>query len=308
MHYGPLEYIIEVARTKSISEAALNLHVSVATVSESISKFEKSYGIKLFNRSRSGTVPTDEGKEIIEKAFEIQNKFLELDRVAKSFTSVTEKKLTLICSSSLLQSLLPKALSTFKKKYPDVKIEIKEHPNNHPTIIEELKKNETDIGFITEDENTWIEWEKLYKHIIHFDTLFQGRVYVCVNKASPLSFKDSISPEELLDQTLVLYANTRRIYDDLVKQYGKIKVLFESHNTEIIKNMVEEGLAITLWSDLSIKNDPRILNGQIIPIPLVNQESSNVTYGWAHLKKRKLSPVAKNFLKTLRLEISNGDF
>jgi LysR family transcriptional regulator, transcription activator of glutamate synthase operon len=305
MRFGPLEYILEVARTKSISEAALNLHVSVATVSESISKFEKNYGIKLFNRSRSGTVQTDEGKEIIKKVFEIQNEFLELDRVAKSFTSLTEKKLTLLCSSSILQSLLPKALSVLKKKYSDVKIEIKEHPNNHPTIIEELRKNETDIGFITINENTWIEWEKLYKHILHFDTLFQGRVYVCVNKASPLAFKDYLSPEELLDQTLVLYANTRKIYDDIVEQYGEIKLLFESHNTEIIKNMVQEGIAITLWSDLSIKNDPRILNGQIIPIPLVNYERANVTYGWAHLKKRKLSPVGKAFIKILSQQSLN---
>jgi LysR family transcriptional regulator, transcription activator of glutamate synthase operon len=298
MRLGQLEYILEVAKTGTISEAAQNLHISTSTVSEAISNFEGIYGIKLFKRSRLGTVPTEEGKKVIAKAFEIQNKVFELEKEVKSFTAVTEEKLTILCSSALLQTLLPKALSTFKKAYPDVHFEIREHLNSYP-IIEELKKNETDLGIITINENTWVEWEKSYKDIIHFETISQGRVYVSVNKSSPLAFKDYITPEELLGHPLILYANTRKIYDDIVKQYGQIEVLFETSNTEIIKNMVREGLGITFWSDISMKDDLKIVNDQIVHIPLVNYERSNVTYGWAYFKKRKLSPVGRAFIKIL---------
>jgi DNA-binding transcriptional LysR family regulator len=69
--------------------------------------------------------------------------------------------------------------------------------------------------------------------------------------------------------------------------------------------MVREGIGITFLSDLSVKNEPNILNDQIVNIPLVNYERSNVTYGWAHLKKRKLSPVGRAFIKMLSQQISN---
>lgn len=308
MRIGQLEYILEVAKTGSLTEAANNLHVSTSSISEAITNLEKKYEMKLFNRSRMGTKPTDIGKVFLEKAFEIQNKLQELDREVQSYNSVTEKKLSLLCSSSVLQTFLPKVLSTFQNKYPDVQIKIREHTNTHPTIMEELKKNEIDIGIITANEQTWFEWEKSYKDIIHFDASLQGRVYVSVNKNSNLSVKEYLTPEELLGETLILYTNTRRIYNDIVKQYGELKLLFESNNTETIKNMIQEGIGITFWSDLSIKNTSPIIDNQIVHIPLANYERANVTYGWAYLKKKKLSLIARSFLDILRLQISNDEF
>ncbi|MFJ8527537.1 LysR family transcriptional regulator [Bacillus sp. NPDC094106] len=71
MNLEQMEYIKEISRTQSISLAAKNLHVSQAAVSQSISLLERELGVKLFIRSRLGTTPTKEGKNIIRKALEI---------------------------------------------------------------------------------------------------------------------------------------------------------------------------------------------------------------------------------------------
>ncbi|MFK9090487.1 LysR family transcriptional regulator [Bacillus salipaludis] len=304
MQIQQIEYIIEVAKTESISEAAQNLHVSAATISQSISNLEKEFGIRIFRRSRVGTKPTERGKVIIEKAYVIQNKILELELEVKSHSTIMDKELKIVGSPSTLFTFLPKAISLFKKKYPNTEITIEENQN----VIKEMLTNENDLGFISVDEMTWIKSGNLNKNILHFDTLFQGRMFVCVYKDSPLAFKESIAPEELLDQTLLLHSITKPIYEDLLHQYGPIKMLFESTNTETILKSITSGIGISFLSEFTIKDDQRVLDGQIIPVPLVNYERSNLTCGFVRSKKRHFSPSARGLIQIIREQIKQGSY
>ncbi|WP_438824973.1 helix-turn-helix domain-containing protein [Bacillus sp. JJ722] len=52
-------------KTKSFSIASQNLHVSQSELSQSILNLEKELGVQIFERSRLGAFPTDEGKVVI---------------------------------------------------------------------------------------------------------------------------------------------------------------------------------------------------------------------------------------------------
>lgn len=71
MHIEQLKYIVEVTKTRSISIAAQNLHVSQSTISKAITNLEQELGINLFTRSRLGAIPTAEGKNIIKKRMKL---------------------------------------------------------------------------------------------------------------------------------------------------------------------------------------------------------------------------------------------
>lgn len=299
MQIQQIEYIIEVAKTGSISEAALNLHVSAATISQSLSNFEQEFGLSLFNRSRLGTKPTDQGKRIIEKAYEIRNLLNELEREAKSHSTIIDKELRIIGSPSTLLAFLPKAIFSFHKKYPNTEVMIEENQN----VIKEMLHNEYDLGFLNVDEMTWFKSGNLHKNVLHFDTLLQGRMFVCVYKDSPLAYKEFITPEELLNQQLILHIITKPIYEDLIRQYGPVKILFETHNTETIKNSIAEGIGISFLSEFHIKNDERIIKGHIIPIPLVDYERSNLTCGFIRSKKRYFSTSARGFIQIVKAQL-----
>ncbi|MFJ7682332.1 LysR family transcriptional regulator [Peribacillus butanolivorans] len=304
MQIQQIEYIIEVAKTGSITEAANNLHVSVATISQSLSNFEQKFGLILFKRSRLGTKPTEQGKRIIEKAYKISDLLVDLEREAKFQSTNIDKELRIVASPSTLLTFLPKAISAFNKKYPNTEIIIEENQN----VIREISNNEHDLGFITVDEMTWIKWGNSNKNLLHFDTLFQGRMYICVCENSPLAFKESITPEELLNQKLILHTITKPILDDIISQYGPLKVLFESPNTETIKNSIAEGIGISFLSEFTVINDERVINGQIIIIPLVNYERSNLTCGFIRSKKRYFSTSARGFLKIIKEQNGKGIF
>ncbi|MEH7026283.1 LysR family transcriptional regulator, partial [Bacillus wiedmannii] len=54
-----------VARLNSISLAAKELHMTQPAITHIINKLEKRYAITLFDRSRQGTVLTENGKEFL---------------------------------------------------------------------------------------------------------------------------------------------------------------------------------------------------------------------------------------------------
>lgn len=295
MQIQQIEYIIEVAKTGSISEAALNLHVSAATISQSLSNFEKEYDISLFKRSRLGTQPTEQGKRIIEIAYKIQELVNDIDLEAKSHNQNFDQELKIIGSPTTLATILPKAISIFNKDYPNTELKIEENQN----VITEMRKNEYDLGFILVGEKLWQQAVDLNSNLLHFNTLFQGRMYVCVNKDSSLAFKETVTLEDLKHQKFIMHRITKPIYMDMVAQLIEPKILFETNNTETIKKAIAEGIGISCLSEFNLTDDERIKSGQIIAIPLINYEKSNLTCGYIRPKKRYFSKSARSFLKII---------
>ncbi|OCC23289.1 hypothetical protein MB02_11655 [Croceicoccus estronivorus] len=72
-------HIVTVARTASFSRAAKELHITQPALSRSISSFEERYGVRLFERGRSGTVPTAVGRTVVAQAHEILSATREME-------------------------------------------------------------------------------------------------------------------------------------------------------------------------------------------------------------------------------------
>lgn len=299
MHLEQLKYIVEVAKTRSISNAAQNLHVSQSTISKAITHLERELSINLFTRSRLGALPTAEGKNIIKKAYEIVIKLEEIQEEAQTQTSLINGEFNLSASPSLFMPILLKTLAIFKKDYPNFKVIMTEKIS--PNIMEDLIQGKIDIGLAMIDEVDWNAHEELV-----YETLLEGRVMVCVSQHSPFAFSDHITPEELIDETIVMY--DEGIWKDSIStymnRYGPMNILFASNNTEVIKKAVSEGLAISFLMDIALKDDHYVKSGEIIPIPLINIEPSRRSFGWVRSKNKHFSLAAREFLKYLKLHIS----
>ena len=75
-----LQYLLEVYRTGSISQAARNLSVAQSSISSSLSTLEAELGFSVFSRSRQGVHPTTQGLVILEQA----------SRICESYRIMTE--------------------------------------------------------------------------------------------------------------------------------------------------------------------------------------------------------------------------
>lgn len=180
MHIEQLEYIVKVAETGSISIAAENLHVSQSGISQSITRLEDELGVKIFKRHRRlGAVPTNEGKILIKKAYEVLIRLQEFKEEAQSFNTVTSGNLKLSSIPGFMLFLL-EPLASFKNAFSNVNIEVSE--KERKDIIELVENNQIDIGLITIYDDLIKKREDL-----KFEVILEGKMQVYVSKSSPIA-------------------------------------------------------------------------------------------------------------------------
>ncbi|MDQ0971605.1 LysR family transcriptional activator of glutamate synthase operon [Neobacillus niacini] len=294
MNIEQLEYVVEVAKTKSISIASENLKISQSGISRSISNLENELGMKLFNRSKSGTLLTEDGEKIVKIAFEIVSKLQLLKEEAQEITTNIHGKLK-ISSSPSVMTLLLKVIPLFKKDYPGVKLEITEQPENE--IIDDIRNNRIDIGLVYINENIQ------NSNDLKYGTLVSGKLNVCVNKNSPLSLHHTLSPTEILDQPLAMFngVNMKKFIEQFFNDYGEMEVLFMSNNSETVKRAVVDGIAITFIIDLALNDDIYVKNGSIVLIPLIDCGFTTIPFGWIRLNNQYFSYLEREFIKYLQI-------
>ncbi|MFC7687169.1 LysR family transcriptional regulator [Ureibacillus sp. GCM10028918] len=295
MNFEQLEYLKEVVETKSMSIAAKNLHVTQSAISQSISLLEKEFGIQLFKRSRNGTIPTDEGKDIIAKVLEILKKADELKEEIQSLTSSYNGELKIATVPSIFMTYLPKALSKFKKDFPQIKVTIIEMDNRE--VIEEVNLEKVDLGLIA----LFNPVEQRFAEQITFHSLHsQGTFNVIVPNDSVLAFSKELELIDIKEYPFVIYGKNfyKNLIEDFEKKYGLLNVIFRSTNSEVIKKAVSEGIGISLFSSLMLIDDPYLESGRIVSIPLTGYPLNfNLSFGGIYSKSRSQSRLIKKFLE-----------
>ncbi|WML27187.1 LysR family transcriptional regulator [Neobacillus sp. OS1-33] len=301
MNIEQLLYIVEVAKYSSLSIAAQNLHVTQSTISQSITNFEKELGIKVLKRSRGhGAVPTDEGRIILKLAYEVQKKLEEIKEAANLLNSTEVGELK-ISSLPGLMTFLVKAIAGFRQDHPHVNLEIADKSGS--AVIEDVRQHNTDFGLITYSSDLNINMEG-----IAFEALIEGKQKVYVSKHSPVAFLGTVSPNDILDQTLVTYKGELMQYfvQDFFNKYKPMKILFTSNNMDGVLQAISENLAITFAPDFVMKNYPPVINGDIIPIDLMNHPTVNISLGLVRSENKHLSTFAHKYIHYLKSEILNS--
>ncbi|MNO12726.1 HTH-type transcriptional regulator CysB [compost metagenome] len=292
MNLEQLEYIVDVAKTKSLTKTAQNAHVTLSAVSQSISLLESELGVVLFNRSRGvGAVPTPEGQSIIGRAAEILSKLEALRSEANSYSDKLSGEL-IIATIPGPMHLLMEAIAGFRKDYPEVKVRIFEQGPKE--ILDELQSGGIDLGFIA------LTSDLLAQHkTLHFEKLFTGKMVVGVPKTSLLALERSMKPEQLVGYSLVLYddEHIRHYLTTRLAEYGEPDILFATNNVQAIQGAVREGLALTVGVDYSFESGGQ---ADIVPVELDLPDFGPVYYGWVIPKGKQASAITKCFIRRIQ--------
>ncbi|GIP48876.1 LysR family transcriptional regulator [Paenibacillus sp. DXFW5] len=292
MNLEQLEYIVDVAKTKSLTKTAQNAHVTLSAVSQSISLLESELGVVLFNRSRGvGAVPTPEGQSIIGRAAEILTKLEALRSEANSYSDKLSGEL-IIATIPGPMHLLMEAIAGFRKDYPEVKVRIFEQGPKE--ILDELQSGGIDLGFIA------LTSDLLAQHkTLHFEKLFTGKMVVGVPKTSLLALERSMKPEQLVGYSLVLYddEHIRHYLTTRLAEYGEPDILFATNNVQAIQGAVREGLALTVGVDYSFESGGQ---ADIVPVELDLPDFGPVYYGWVIPKGKQASAITKCFIRRIQ--------
>ncbi|PHK50533.1 LysR family transcriptional regulator [Staphylococcus edaphicus] len=263
MNFEQLAYVKKIYETESIVHAAAAKHISQSAMSQSIANLESELGYKIFDRSRQGTLPTEIGKKIIPLIIDIlEAQALLISEVDAMHSNITGA-LKIATIPTLFNKIIPKALSSFKKDYPHIEVEVVE--SDRDQIIQMLEHNEIDIGLIGKTESETFE-----KHIVSNPLNISTNFRLIVPKKSKLSLQKAVEMETIQQYPFVLY--DRNFYHHNFKQFedenGPLKIVFRTNNPSVLIKTVSEGLGVSIVSSLMLEDDPYILNGLIEMLPI----------------------------------------
>ncbi|MBV4497523.1 LysR family transcriptional regulator [Pseudomonas sp. SWRI12] len=124
LDYPDLSLILALVRGGSLARAARLLQVDVSTVFRSVRRLEAALGQPLFEKSRSGYLPTSLAQALAEQA-ERAEQALEAARLGvEQGGEIISGTVRLTCSDSVLQALLLPALARFMPAYPALSLEL----------------------------------------------------------------------------------------------------------------------------------------------------------------------------------------
>lgn len=189
-----LEYFVAVGEAGSIAKAAEQVNVSPPSISSSIVQLEAEFGIELFVRRHShGLSLTTAGKVFLKEAARLLSELDALRGIANNLSEKVRGPLSVGCLLTFAQIVLPSLRRKFEIAHPDVRV--RQFERHQGQLLEMLQQGEIDVALTYDLEVT---------QDIAFEPLISLPPYVMLPEGHPLTGKESVTPEELADEPMVL--------------------------------------------------------------------------------------------------------
>lgn len=262
MRIEHLQFLIEVARCKSISTAAKKLYISQTGLSAIVNSIEAELNIQIFRRTNKGTVLTPEGEQALKIIEDILHKNDELhflysdDSQQRQIINLGVFPSGTYALSSYLTKIWTNQhqhthLHVYEISYEDFYNCI----NNHIASIVIGAESSVffDTAYTTKDGKTYVE------------PLYQDHFHVLTSSDSVLASKESVQLEHILDHHLLLTHNYPSPQD---KPIGHVLHKFKNfsvlNNLEVAKKVLSENPEmLMIVPSLAIYQDDLAANGQL---------------------------------------------
>lgn len=189
------EVFLEVAKQKSFSKASQQLFISQPAISKHIKNLEEQYATRLFERKGMGIELTDAGKLLLEKITEVKAIQEETEFELSNMKDLLQVKGTLKLGASTTVALyiLPKVLSAFHNRYPQIIINLLNR--NTEIVLQALLNEEINLGIV--------EGRSKLTQVTHRPFITDKVVAVC-SKKSPIAKKKQYDIEDIRSLPLAL--------------------------------------------------------------------------------------------------------
>jgi len=250
MNLQQLEYILSVDKHRHFAKAAESSFVTQPTLSMMIQKLEEELGIKIFDRKRQPVQPTEEGKEIIERARQIIADVTRLKEYSKERKHEVSGEVRVAIIPTLAPYLLPLFLKSLMEKFPLLKVKIRELVTED--IISHLKSGEIDIGLMATPVNDGA----LREHPVFYEEFF---AYMASEET--IARKKYILPKDIDLSKLWILEEGHCLRDQIFnlcelkkRDMQSDRLHYQAGSLETLKNLVDYNQGITILPYLATLN------------------------------------------------------
>ena len=189
-----LRYVITVAETGTITEAAQELYISQPSLTNAIHELEKEMNIQIFNRSNKGISISKEGEDFLGYARQVLEQAAILEEKYKSSEGGKKQ----FCVSTQHYSFAVNAFVDLIKKYGQDEYDFSLRETQTYEIIEDVAKMKSEIGILFLNSFNEAVINKILKsYDLEFHELFIAKPHVFISSNHPLAEQSVITNEEL---------------------------------------------------------------------------------------------------------------
>lgn len=248
-----LKFFCDAVLYGSISESAKMNYVTQSTVSQAISKLEKTLNVALISHARQKFIVTPEGKAIFERSRHVFKAVQDIHDHIDSTKEELSGTLKFVSTNSLGMSFLAPLFKKMQLQYPAVSLNFR--LGNLNFIRNALRQGEADFAIVVYDQDfTQFSKQLLRKGCFHL-------------------YQHSEAPHHQIENG-ILVDNTASMHVDNLKNYffetdrEILKIQSELASWEVVARFTEMNIGVGFFPDYIMDNDryPKVkIHPQEIP-------------------------------------------
>ncbi|PLX91789.1 MAG: LysR family transcriptional regulator [Desulfuromonas sp.] len=293
MNLRQLEVFVAVAETESFSKGAENTLLTQSTVSQHIAALEDEMGLKLFDRTGRGALPTTAGKLFLQHAYKVLTELRQLKTAMNRFRGLQEVTLSVGGSNIPAAFIIPSTLPELAARFPGITVSLR-HGDSRD-ILEKLEREEIEVGVVG---------SRYTIDSCNFFPLGNDRLRLVVSPDHPWGSRDQISLEELCNEPLLLReagSGSGKVLQEALVAAGirtdQLSIRARLGSNEAVKQAVVCGLGVSFLSELSVRRE--LQTGDLHAIDVTGLQVERRFY-LVSRSNRELSPAAKAFSHLLQ--------
>lgn len=297
-----LKYIVTVAETGNITEAAKRLFISQPSLTNAIRELEAEMQIAIFNRTNKGVTISDEGdmflsyaRQILEQANLLEEKFKNTDKQSPRFSVSCQH-----------YSFAVNAFVDVIREFDANRYDFTLRETQTYEIIEDVSRLKSEIGILyTSSKNEEIILKLIKQNGLKFEELFVAKPHVFIYSNHPLADREVLELKDLEEYPYLSFEQGE--YNSFYFSEEILSTLDRNKNIKVKDRATLFNLVIGLNGyTVSSGVISRKLNGEnIIAKPLQVDEYMRV--GIITQKNMPLSRYGQAYIEALKKHIDTND-
>lgn len=249
MNVRHIEIFRAIMRGGTLTAAGASLGISQPAVSKLLAQLEDRLGCALFERIGGRLSPTQEARLLFPEVDRVFRQIEALGALARDIGASRIGLLRIGVSLPLAASLLPRALSVFRERRPQVKIH-----------LHALPKKEITEGLALGDIDVALTLSPILAPTIRVEPLFAAEICAILRDDDPLASADALTPASLSERPLISYGSHAEIGAALDEAFAaeglRRDVAVQVATSVAALPLVAGGLGIALTDGLALAHAP----------------------------------------------------
>ncbi|WP_109356350.1 LysR family transcriptional regulator [Sphingorhabdus sp. EL138] len=299
MELSRLQVFLAVMDSRNFARAADLVGISQPAISKNIKKLEDHLDVKLFERGRHGAEPTKYAQAIEQRAKLLLTESRLIQGEVEALRDSHKGQLMIGGAPPFMPKILPEALYLFRRRWPDVHINI-DHGLS-PNLFPALERGEFD--FIVSLPPAQL----LHSELTSIELMYKHEQRLVIRRDHPLSETDHISLEQLAEYPWIVtrgLGNWKKISSAfLMAGLEPPKIAAETSSDTLTKAMITQDNYICALNNNIFALEEK--NGILIGIShpsLFEPRQAYITYR----RRSPLSAPARNMIEIIKNSIKQS--